>query len=219
MNFIEKLAQAKDIKVKRDVAASYLKYWTAVLTNLTKEKTKAGLDGDFEKVNEIESQIQEAEAALQQSKEELDKIPSFRADIKKGWIEYLESYNRDFRKKRKAYEDAKRVLCTSYKELVEQQRKMFCTQRDVLSLLSDSQSDRMIYSAFSISEDLRKIIPEAPPMEMLPQPSTASYTRYNGWPTTADAAYFCDANIMSKYTLEQIGNIVLSRLPSDKAIK
>lgn len=214
MNFIEKLAQAKEIKVKRDVAASYLKYWTTVLTNFTKEKTKAGLDGDFEKVNEIESQIQEAEAALQQSKEDLARIPSFRPDIKKGWIEYIESYNRDFRKKRKAYEEAKRVLCTSYKELVEQQRKMLCIQKDVLSILSDKP-----INGFLITQDLKELMPEAPPVELLPVPSSAFYTTYNGRPTTADAAYFCEANVMSVHALEQIAGIVLSRFPSDKAIK
>ncbi|MBR2505266.1 MAG: hypothetical protein IKB61_04950 [Elusimicrobiaceae bacterium] len=210
MNFIEKLAQAKDIKAKRDGATSSLKYWTVLLTNLTKEKTKAGLDGDFEKVNEIESLIQEAETGLQQSREDLASIPSFRPDIKKGWIEYIESYNRDFRKKRKAYEEAKRVLCTSYKELVEQQRKMLCIQKDVLSVLSDKP-----INGFLITQDLKELMPEAPPVELLPVPSSAFYNTYNGRPTTADAAYFCEANCMSVATLEQISNVVLSRFPSD----
>ena len=214
MNFIEKLAQAKDIKAKRDGATSSLKYWTVLLTNLTKEKTKAGLDGDFEKVDEIESLIQEAEAGLQQSREELASIPSFRPDIKKGWIEYIEAYNRDFRKKRKAYEEAKRVLCNSYKELVEQQRKTLCIQKDVLSVLSDEP-----INGFLIAPDLQKLMPEAPPLELLPIPSMAFHNTYNGRPTTADAAYFCEANVMSLTTLEQIAHIVLSRFPSDKAIK
>ena len=210
MNFIEKLAQAKDIKAKRDGAASFLKYRTVILTNLTKEKTKAWLDGDFEKVNEMESQIQEAEAALQQSKEDLARIPSFRTDIKKGWIEYIESYNRDFRKKRKAYEEAKRVLCTSYKELVEQQRKMLCIQKDVLSVLSDKP-----INGFLITQDLKELMPEAPPVELLPVPSSAYQNTYNGRPATADAAYFCEANVMSVNTLGEITNVVLSRFPSD----
>ncbi len=213
MNFIEKLAQAKDIKAKRDSAAKNLKYYTARLGSLTHQKTQAGLDGDFVKVKEIEQEIPKAEAALQQSREEFASIPSFRPDIKKGWIEYIESYNRDFRKKRKAYEEAKRVLCTSYKELVEQQRKMLCIQKDVLSVLSDEP-----INGFLIGPDLQKLMPEAPPLELLPIPSMAFQNTYNGRPTTADAAYFCEANVMSLTTLELIAHIVLSRYPSDKAI-
>ena len=210
MNFIEKLAQAKEIKAKRNDAAGNLKFWTIRLSYLTSEKTKAGLNGDFAKVKEIEAEIPETEAALQQSREELASIPPFRPDIKKGWIEYLESYNRDFRKKRKAYEEAKRVLCTSYKELVEQQRKMLCVQKDVLSVLSDKP-----INSFLITQDLKELMPEAPPVELIPVPSSAFSNTYNGWPTTADAAYFCEANCMSVATLKQIANVVMSRLPSD----
>ena len=210
MNFIEKLAQAKEIKAKRNSAAGNLKFWTVRLSYLTSEKTKAGLNGDFSKVKEIEAEIPETEAALQQSREELASIPSFRPDIKKGWIEYIESYNRDFRKKRKAYEEAKRVLCTSYKELVEQQRKTLCIQKDVLSVLSDEP-----INGFLIGPDLQKLMPEAPPLELLPIPSMAFQNTYNGRPTTADAAYFCEANCMSVATLEKIASVVLSRFPSD----
>ncbi len=210
MNFIEKLAQAKEIKAKRNDAAGNLKFWTTRLSYLTSEKTKAGINGDFAKVKEIEAEIPETEAAMQQSREELESIPSFRPDIKKGWIEYLESYNRDFRKKRKAYEEAKRVLCKSYKELVEQQRKTLCIQKDVLSVLSDKP-----INGFLVTPDLNELIPEAPPLELLPIPSMAFHNTYNGRPTTADAAYFCEANVMSTTTLGQIAEVVLSRYPID----
>lgn len=209
MNFIEKIAQAKDIKAKRDAATSSLKYWTAILTNLTKEKTKVGLDGDFEKVKEIESQIQEAEAALQQAKEALSNIPHYRADLKRGWVEYIEAYNRDFRKKYKAYKEAKRVLCESYMEMVERQREMLSIRQDLAFVLSEKT-----VNPFDIDGSFA---PEAPAPEMLETPNETGFTRFNGRSTTADAAFFCEAGILNSNSLLGIHNVVIARMPCKKA--
>ena len=209
MNFIEKIAQAKDIKAKRDGATSSLKYWTVILTNLTKEKTKVGLDGDFEKVKEIESQIQEAEAALQQAKEALSNIPPYRAELKRGWVEYIEAYNRDFRKKYKAYKEAKRVLCESYMEIVERQREMLSIRQDLASVLSEKP-----VNFFDIDGSFA---PEAPAPEMLETPNETTFTKFNGHSTTADAAFFCEAGVLSCNCLPGIHNVVIARMPCKKA--
>ena len=88
-----------------------------------------------------------------------------------------------------------------------------CPPHTFLSVLSDKQ-----INGFLITQDLKELMPEAPPVELLPVPSSAFLSSYNGRPTTADAAYFCEANVMSVHALNQIAGIVLSRFPSDKAI-
>lgn len=209
MNFIEKLAQAKEIKAKRNSAAQNLKYYTARLGSLTNQKTQAGLDGDFEKVKEIEQEIPKAEADLQQAKEALSNIPHYRADLKRGWVEYIEAYNRDFRKKYKAYKEAKRVLCESYMEMVERQREMLSIRQDLAFILSEKP-----VNSFDIDNSFA---PGAPAPEMLETPNETGFTSFNGHRTTADAAFFCEAGVLSCNCLLGIHNVVIARMPCKKA--
>lgn len=209
MTFIEKIAQAKEIKAKRDAAAQNLKYYTARLGSITYQKTQAGLDGDFAKVKELEQEIPKAEADLQQAKETLSNIPNYRADLKRGWVEYIEAYNRDFRKKYKAYKEAKRVLCESYMEIVERQREMLSIRQDLAFILSEKP-----VNSFDIDGSFA---PEAPAPEMLETPNEIGFTKFNGHSTTADAAFFCEAGILSSNSLLGIHSVVIARMPCKKA--
>lgn len=184
---------------KRANLQNDLVFYIALRNNKLAEKQSAYENADIALSNSLGQDISSLEEKIENISVELSELISNPEELSKAWRDYASGYNKRFNNAYEAYKEARKALAKQFYELIEMQREVLELRDYVAKVLPETLANKLTA------------------LKTIDSPAIDKTSKYNGYATTADIAYFADCGCISENSIAGATEVILRRRPCTKS--